>query len=73
MRAPPPDARAVISSGFAAANFASVGLSAVARLVNVTTSLLGAAQGGFYFLGLLVLLGIGASAFVRLVFIRPDA
>jgi hypothetical protein len=73
MRGLPRDSRSVIPSRVAATNFIALCLAAGACLINGTTALLGPPQGGFYFFGILVLLGIGAVAFVRLVFIRPAA
>lgn len=73
MRALPAEARQIISGPVAATNFVAVSLSTAACLVHGTTGLLGPPQGGPYFFGLVVFLGIGAMAFVRLVFVRPDA
>lgn len=73
LRRLPDEARGIVSTRLFAFNFGMVMLAIVACLLNATTPLLGPPQGGFYFLGSVVLLAIGAAAFVRLVFIRPPA
>jgi hypothetical protein len=73
MRQLPPDAREIISGRVAGLHFFNLGVVIVACFSNATTGLLGPPQGGFYFFGILVLLSVGAVAFVRLVFIRPAA
>lgn len=69
----PLEARAVLSGRLVLINSVGVGVSIVAVLLNAATPLLGPSRGGFYFFGVLFLLVVSANAFVRMVFIRPEA
>lgn len=65
------EAIAVISNRYAAGNFLVTITLIAASLVNATTGLLGPPNAGLYFFGIATLLAVGASAFIRVVFIRP--
>jgi len=67
-----PDARSVLSRPLSAFFYTLLGLSILVNLLSAT-AVVGVPPVGTYFFGLLALLAVGATVFLRMVFIRPAA
>lgn len=66
------EARELISTQVVAFNSVLLVIAVSTCLLNSTTNLLGPPHGGFCFFGALCFLAMGAIAFLRLVFVRPE-